>query len=286
MLEHINHLPLTPLVAAADAGEPLMRLSPWQVGFAAALILLCGLLSVILRLGVERSLFWAGVRTIVQLLLIGLVLRWVFSVDRWYFVLAVMTLMTIIAGVAAVRRTSRRYGGMWTDSLVSIWASSWLITAFAIFVVVQPHGAWYQPQYTIPLLGMILGNALTATSLGLGRLTDELINRRAEVETLLALGATRWEAARDPVRTAIRTGMVPIINAMMVVGLVSLPGMMTGQILSGVDPMEAVKYQIVIMFLIAAAVSLGVVAAVLLGYRRLFTASHQFRYDRIRSAAT
>jgi putative ABC transport system permease protein len=256
------------------------------VGFAAALILLCGLVSVILRLGMERSLFWAAVRTVVQLLLIGLVLREVFAFNRWYFVLAVMTLMTIIAGVAAVRRTNRRYPGMWTDSLVAIWASSWLITAFAIFAVVQPDASWYQPQYTIPLLGMILGNALTATSLSLGRLTDELLTRRGEVETLLALGATRWEAARDTVRTAIRTGMVPIINTMMVVGLVSLPGMMTGQILSGVDPMEAVKYQIIIMFLIAAATSLGVVGAVLLGYRRLFTACHQFRYDRIRTVTT
>jgi len=277
---------LNALFAAADAGQPLTQLSPWQVGFAAGLILLCGLISIILRLSMERTLLWAGVRTVVQLLLIGLVLRWVFSVDRWYFVLAVMTLMTVIAGVAAVRRTNRRYPGMWTDSLVTIWASSWLITAFAIFVVVHPPGAWYQPQYTIPLLGMILGNALTGTSLGLGRLTDELIARRAEVETLLALGATRWEAARDMVRTAIRTGMVPIINTMMIVGLVSLPGMMTGQILSGVDPMEAVKYQIVIMFLIAAATSLGVVGTVLLGYRRLFTTSHQFRYERIRSVGT
>jgi putative ABC transport system permease protein len=285
MTEMIPQAIPTTLFAAADAGELLTQLSPWQVGCAAALIVVCGLISIVLRLGMGRSLFFAAVRTVVQLLLIGFVLRWVFSVDRWYFVLAVMTLMTIIAGIAAVRRTSRRYPGMWTDSLVTIWASSWLITAFAIFVVVQPPGAWYQPQYAIPLLGMLLGNALTATSLGLGRLTDELLTRRAEVETLLALGATRWEAARDTVRTAIRTGMVPIVNAMMVVGLVSLPGMMTGQILSGVDPMEAVKYQIIIMFLIAAATSLGVVGAVLLGYRRLFTACHQFRYDRIRSVA-
>ena len=106
------------------------------------------------------------------------------------------------------------------------------------------------------------------------------------MEGLLALGATRWEAARDVVRAAIRTGLVPIMNAMMVVGLVSLPGMMTGQILSGVDPLDAVKYQIVILFLIAAATTLGVVSAVLLGYRRLFTASHQFRYDRIRKIAS
>ena len=156
------------------------------------------------------------------------------------------------------------------------------MAAYAVFAVIRPAGSWYQPQYTIPLLGMILGNSLTAISLGMGRLSEELLRRRGEVETLLALGATRWEAGRDAVRTAIRTGLIPILNTMMVVGLVSLPGMMTGQILSGVDPLDAVKYQIVIMFLIAASTALGVVTSVLLGYRRLFNAWHQFRYERIR----
>jgi putative ABC transport system permease protein len=97
----------------------------------------------------------------------------------------------------------------------------------------------------------------------------------------LALGATRWEAARGPVREAIRTGMVPTINSMMVVGLVSLPGMMTGQLLAEGDPMKAVEYQIVIMFLIAAGSSLGTFSVVLLGYRRLFNRRHQFLYGRV-----
>src|SRR3569623_2692060 len=109
---------------------------------------------------------------------------------------------------------------------------------------------WYSPQYAIPLLGMILGNTLNGISLGLDRLGGELSGRRAPVEALLALGATRWEAARGPIRQAVRTGLIPTINAMMVVGIVSLPGMMTGQILAGADPVEAVKYQIVMMFLI------------------------------------
>jgi putative ABC transport system permease protein len=128
-------------------------------------------------------------------------------------------------------------------------------------------------------MGMILGNTLNGVSLGLVSFTEAMVARRDEVETLLALGATRREAAQAPIRHAIRTGMTPIINAMMVVGLVSLPGMMTGQLLSGVDPIEAVKYQIVIMFLIAAATSLSTVLAVLLNFRRLFTRDHQFRHE-------
>src|ERR1700722_9999814 len=150
-----------------------------------------------------------------------------------------------------------------------------MMAALALTVIVRIH-PWYTPQYAIPLLGMILGNTLNGVSLGLDRLGSELTGRRDQVEALLALGATRWEAARPLVQQAVRTGLIPTINAMMVVGIVSLPGMMTGQILAGADPVEAVKYQIVIMFLIASAAALGTVSVVLLSYRRLFNEHHQF----------
>jgi putative ABC transport system permease protein len=149
------------------------------------------------------------------------------------------------------------------------------MAAIALFALVRVR-PWYSPHYAIPLVGMILGNTLNGIALGLDRLGSELNARRGEIEGLLALGATRWEAARGPVQQAIRTGMIPILNAMMVVGIVSLPGMMTGQLLAGVDPIQAVKYQIVIMFLISSGTALGTVGVVLLSYRRLFNANHQF----------
>jgi putative ABC transport system permease protein len=128
---------------------------------------------------------------------------------------------------------------------------------------------------------MLLGNALNGISLGLDRFGEDLDGKRDLVDMLLALGATRWEAARAPIQQAVRTGMVPIINAMMIVGIVSLPGMMTGQILSGVSPVQASLYQIFIMFLIAATASLGTVSVVLLGYRRLFSPDHQFLHRKL-----
>src|SRR5271157_4174734 len=112
----------------------------------------------------------------------------------------------------------------------------------------------------------------------------KLSAKRGQLETLLALGATRWEAARQPVQQAVRTGMIPMINSMMVAGIVSLPGMMTGQLLSGVNPVAAVKYQIVILFLIAAGTALGTISVVLLAYRRLFNSRHQFQYWLLRKA--
>jgi putative ABC transport system permease protein len=212
---------------------------------------------------------------VAQLLLIGIILEWAFRVDRWYVVLALMIVMTLVAGAAAIQRTPVRYPGIWVRSITSVFASSWLIGALALFVIIRVR-PWFAPQYIIPLLGMILGNTLNGVSLSLDRLGGELRGRRYEVEALLSLGATRWEAARPLIEQAVKTGLIPTINAMMVVGIVSLPGMMTGQILAGASPVEAVKYQIVIMFLLASATALGTVSVVLLSYRRLFNQDHQF----------
>ena len=258
-----------------------MNLSYYQVGLAAVLILINGAISALLGLNLGRRLFLAAVCTVVQLLLVGLVLEWVFRLDRWYVVLGLMLVMTVMGGTVSIRRVHFRYPGIWLSSIVSVWASSWIMAAVALLVIV-PVRPWYSPQYAIPLLGMILGNTLNGISLGLDRLGGELSAKRGQVETLLALGATRWEAARQPVQQAVRTGMIPLINSMMVVGIVSLPGMMTGQLLAGVNPLQAVKYQIVIMFLIASGTALGTVGVVLLSYRRLFGADHQFLYQRIK----
>jgi putative ABC transport system permease protein len=258
-----------------------VELSLIDVGLAAGLIIVNAVISIVLGLKLGRSLLLASVRTVVQLLLIGLVLESVFSLDRWYAVIGLLLVMTVIAGVAAVGRTDRRYRGVYCDSIIAVWASSWIVAAYAMLAIMREVEPWYQPQYAIPLAGMILGNSLNGISLGLNRLTDELTSHRDQVEALLTLGATRWEAARGSLRQAIHTGMIPIINSMMVVGIVNLPGMMTGQLLSGVSPAQAVRYQIVIMFLIAAATALGTVSVVLLSYRRLFNEHHQFCSHRI-----
>jgi putative ABC transport system permease protein len=258
----------------------LQNLSLWDVAIAALLIVVNGAVSVALKLDLERKLAWAAVRTVVQLLAIGYVLGWVFQFDRWFVVLPLMVAMTLIAGFAGAQRGARTYAGQRVDSIVSIWVSSWLVAAVGLFVVIRIR-PWYEPQYAIPILGMILGNTLTGVSLGIERMTEELTARRDRVDMALALGATRWEAAQAPARQAVRAGMIPTLNQMAVVGIVSLPGMMTGQVLAGQSPLQAVRYQIVIMFLIAASSALGTVLAVLLTYRRLFSADHRFLASRL-----
>jgi putative ABC transport system permease protein len=257
---------------------PYITLGYSDLALAAALVLVNGMLSFALRLGLERRLFWAALRMTVQLLLVGFVLKWVFANGRLYVVIGVLVPMTLIAGISAVRRAERTFPGMYVTSIVSVWVSAWLTSGFALGAILRSD-PWYAPQHAVPLTGLILGNSLTGISLALDRFVAELVSKRDEVEALLSLGATRWEAARDARRQSLRAGLIPMLNAMLVSGIVSLPGMMSGQLLSGADPAQAARYQIMVMFLLAASTALGTMGAVLLSYRRLFNDHHQFRHD-------
>jgi putative ABC transport system permease protein len=153
----------------------------------------------------------------------------------------------------------------------------------ALLVLVQPT-PWYHPRFALPMLGMVLGNAMTGISLGLNTLTTAAVRERTAIEAQLTLGALKWDALRPALRQALKNGFMPIINSMAATGVVALPGMMTGQILAGVDPAEAVKYQILIMFLIAGATGTGVLLAVLGTAWRLTDDRHRLRLDRLAPA--
>jgi putative ABC transport system permease protein len=155
---------------------------------------------------------------------------------------------------------------------------------FALTTQVSPD-PWYNPRYALPILGMILGNTMNGVSIGLDRLVSGAVTRRAAIEAQLMLGATAPEALRPVTRDAMRAGLIPTVNGMAAAGLVSLPGMMTGQILAGVEPVEAVKYQILIMFLIGGGTGLGLFTAVMLGRRRLTDVRHRLRLDRLGAKA-
>ena len=253
-----------------------LQLDMVDLAVATALVVIAGAVSVLLRLGLATRLGIAAVRTVVQLLLIGYVLKIVFDVKTIWAIGSIVAVMLAVASHAAVKRSSRSMRGLTGLALLSLTCSSLLVTYLVTRAVIGIT-PWYEPRYMIPLLGMILGNGLTGISLCLDYLLEAIEQRCGEIEMELAHGATRWEAASRPIRAAVRRGMIPLINAMTVVGLVSLPGMMTGLILQGADPMQAVKYQIVVMFMIAAATSLGCIGVALLVYRRLFNARHQVR---------
>ncbi|TWU06121.1 hypothetical protein Pla52n_18410 [Stieleria varia] len=261
--------------------RPYLELDFYHVALATSLVLVNGVISVLMQLKLERTLLIASVRTVVQLLLVGYLLSYIFRLQHWAPVIGVGAVMTLIAALTAAGRGPHRFAGMRAVAITAVWISAWSVTGFALLVVFRDLEKWYQPQYAIPLLGMVLGNTLNGISVGLSSFTQNLSSQRDRIESLLAMGATRWESAQSSMRDAIRTGMIPIINSMMVVGLVSLPGMMTGQLVSGMAPMQAVKYQIVIMFLIAGATTLGTVGVVCLSFLRLFDTSHRLRRERI-----
>lgn len=261
----------------------MIRLGPLDLSIAAALILALAGLSIRMRLGVARSLLIASARTTVQLLLVGLVLRAIFAEERLVWIGLMALVMLAAAGREVMARQERRLGGWWGFGVgtSSMFLSSFAVTLLALLAIVGPT-PWYEPQYAIPLLGMLLGNTMTGVALALDRLTGATWEQREMIEQRLMLGATRSEAIGTIRGASIRSGLIPIINAMAAAGIVSLPGMMTGQILAGSPPMEAVKYQILIMFLIASGSGFGTVAAVSLASRRLFDHRHRLRLDRLR----
>ncbi|MCK6502948.1 iron export ABC transporter permease subunit FetB [Myxococcota bacterium] len=258
---------------------------PVEIGWvdlllAASLLLAHGLVSLWLDLGLGRRVLVAALRTTVQLGLLGLVLVPVFSTSHPALVLGIAALMLALAAREATARGERRTRGMLLHSLLAITLGAVASLALGQLGVlrVQP---WWSPQYLVPLLGMILGNSLNGIGLGFERALQGLDQGREQVELRLARGATWWEACRPIAREAIKTGLVPILNSMSVAGLVSIPGMMTGQILGGTPPGLAARYQVLIMFLIAGAVAIGTTTGVLLTLRSTFDGAWRLRSERI-----
>jgi len=258
-----------------DTDDIQMILTYGDVALASSLIFIVLIVSWRLRLHLTKMLLIAAIRTVVQLSFIGLILGWIFAREQWYEVLLILTIMTLIAGSAAKNRVKRSYKGLLTDTFLAVSASATLVTAIAVIVIlrIQP---WYTPQFIIPILGLILGNSLTAIALTSNQLIESFHEQRGRIEMMLSLSARPFEAVHEPIRSAIINGMTPTLNSMLVVGIVSLPGMMTGQILAGADPAQAVRYQIVTMFLICVSSTLGCTISALLIYRRFFNKNHQF----------
>ena len=260
----------------------LIALSAWDLILAAGLVMVLAALSWRLCLGVGRRVLVAALRGAVQLMLVGLVLKQLFAQANPVLIGLIVLVMWSVAGWEVQSRQKRRYTGPWGYGIgtLSLFLSSFSVTLLALLVIIQVE-PWYQPRYLIPLLGMLLGNTMSGVAIALDQLTRQAWDARGCIEARLLLGATWEEAIADLRREALRSGLIPIVNAMAAAGLVSLPGMMTGQILAGSPPLEAAKYQLLILFLIAGGTGLGTMAAVWIGSRRLFDDRQRLRLDRL-----
>ena len=257
-----------------SAAGSVLDLSVPQLALALLLVGVVIMISVRQGLGIGRDLVVGSLRAIVQLYLVGLILAVVFHAARWYWVLLILAVMTAVAAQAATSRLAKPIPGARGIAALALTVSTAVTLAYVIGVIVQVR-PWYDPQYIIPIAGMILGSAMTSAALAGDRLQGDLRVRADEVEARLALGFSGREAVQPMARAALRAAMIPTVNGMMTVGLVQLPGMMTGQILAGSSPLLAIKYQLVVVFMQAAATALASLLFVRLAAGRYLTPAHQ-----------
>jgi putative ABC transport system permease protein len=247
-----------------------------DLAFAAVLVLAAAGISRWQGLGLESRFLIGGLRAFLQLFAVGYVLVYVFEAEQWWLVLLALAVMLATATAAASRGRARASSRktLWQISGTGMLVSSALTLTYVSEVVLRVS-PWYEPRYLVPLFGMIVGNAMNGAALAAERLESEMQRERATVEAYLALGSTPARAAAEPVRRALTAALIPSINGLMVVGLVQLPGMMTGQILAGASPILAVRYQVVVAFMLTFATALTSALVVLWYRRRFFTAACQ-----------
>ncbi len=253
----------------------ILNLTVLQVALGYVFVLFVLLVLHLRGIDRKKTLVLASVRMTLQLMLTGYVLLWIFDNPHPLFTLGVIAVMETFAIFTVYKKFKGRLStamkrvvaiGLATGTLASL--------AYFLFVVVQ-ISPWYDPQYFIPLAGMLVGNSMTGISLGVGRLLDGMQDNREQVEEALILGATPKKAAAPIVDGAFDAAILPTINSMLGMGIVFLPGMMTGQILSGTLPTTAIAYQIAIMLGILGAVAASVLLMLYLGARTFFNAEDQ-----------
>jgi len=254
--------------------DTLIQLQPLDLVFALGLMAIAIGLSAWQGLGLELSLAIATGRTVVQLLVVGSLLAVVFEWRNPVAILAVVAVMLTIAAIETRNRIGKKIPGLLPLVWGAIFIGTALTLSYTTLLVLRPE-TWYDPQYLIPLAGIVLGNAMNGAAIAGERLARTIQTSQLEIETHLSLGATPKQAIARYQKDAVKAGLIPTINAMMVVGIVTLPGIITGQLLSGIDPLEAASYQILIMFMLAFATLITTVLVTQGLYRQFFNQAAQ-----------
>ena len=257
-MEGLIKLDLLDLVLALGMMVVAIGLSAWQ------------------QLGMEWTLAIATGRTLLQLLVVGYILAFIFALDNPWAVLAILLVMVSIAAIVARNRISKKIPRVLPLVWGSIFISTALTLSYTTLLIIQPN-SWYEPQYLIPIGGIILGNSMNGAAIAGERLVSTINASHLEIETHLSLGATPQQAVNKYRTEAIKAGLIPTINAMMVVGIVTLPGIITGQLLSGIEPLDAASYQILVMFMLTFA---NLITALLVTQglcRQFFNSAAQFK---------
>ncbi len=254
----------------------IITISWINVGITTLLVILTGICSLYLRLRLERDLIIGTIRTFLQLFLLGYVLKIIFAINNPWTVLSLFSFMILFAAITVSGRIKEKRIPFFIPVLVSIFLSYTLINIFVMTIIIEVR-PWYQPVYFVPIGGMIIGNSMNALAIAVNNWFESIKKERDRIELYLSLGATSTESTADNFRDALKAGMIPSINALMSVGVVFIPGMMTGQILAGIDPLIAVRYQIVIMLLLVGSTALSTIFALSIVRRLSFTPLQQLK---------
>jgi putative ABC transport system permease protein len=261
----------------------MISLSPTDLALAAVLVALDAAVSVALRLQLHRQLLWAATRMVLQLIAVGFILRFIFKLNNPLATLVIVVVMGAIAAREIAARPARKFRGLagLAISGATVALATIVTVILALTTAIRPH-PWYDPRYAVSLVGIILGSVLNSGSLTLDGIVGGVWRERGAIEAQLGLGVPFRSATLPLLREAIRRGLLPIINQMSAAGLITLPGIMTGQIIAGMDPLEAVKYQILLMFLLAGASGVAALVVAELSLRHLSDVRQRLRLDRLK----
>ncbi|GAB6154122.1 iron export ABC transporter permease subunit FetB [Desulfosporosinus burensis] len=252
-------------------------LSIWQLTAAYIFILLLILIVRLKGIPREKEILISSLRMTIQLVLVGYILAYVFEHSHPVYALVIIAIMLIFAIYNIFNRTKSPLSTE-IKKIIALSMTVGILASLIYFVlVVLQVSPWYEPRYVIPIAGMIIGNSMTGISLGVKTLVEGMTTNKQLVEAALILGATPKMASKQIVNNAFDAAMLPTINSMVGMGIVFLPGMMTGQILGGASPVVAIEYQIAVMLGIVGSVSLTVLLFVQLGYKTFFNSRSQMK---------
>lgn len=257
--------------------DNVMQLGMWQMVAAYVFVVVVMIIVKLRNISREKEIIISSLRMTLQLILTGYLLVYIFEAPSALTTIVILAVMEVFAIYNIIKRTKEKLlKGLKYAIAVSMLLGTVSCLFYFLLVVVQ-ISPWYYPQYVIPIAGMLIGNSMTGVSLGVSRLVDGMRSERHLVEGALMLGATPKMAAKNIADKAFDAAILPTINSMVGMGIVFLPGMMTGQILSGTSPVTAISYQIAIMLGILGSVALTVIVFIQLGYRSFFNDRDQLK---------
>ena len=254
------------------AASTSIHVSLGQVAASLALVALAAAISFWWKADLERDIAVATVRSLIQLTLIGYAIKLIFEADTIWLVFALLAVM-VVFGALTARGRAKKVPGAFRPLLIALALAGastlGLVVALGIFEAT--------PRYLVPVGGMVIGNAMTASAVALNRLGDEMHDARARIEATLSLGATAREAAAPTVRRALRSGMITLVDSTKTTGLIFFPGTMVGMLLAGANPTDAVRLQLILLYTLLGSVSISALVATALAYRNFFTPAAQLR---------